>query len=65
LIIKPSLDVIFVYFFNKMLIFFFFIFFRASERSPFDGSCCGAGYADLEDSLPPSPTDSEIPPSPR
>ncbi|XP_055373146.1 uncharacterized protein LOC129606700 isoform X3 [Condylostylus longicornis] len=36
---------------------------RASERSPFDGSCCGGGYANV-DSLPPSPTDSEDPPPP-
>ncbi|KAH8353925.1 hypothetical protein KR067_003685 [Drosophila pandora] len=31
---------------------------RASERSPFEGSCCGAGYANV-DSLPASPDDSE------
>uniref|UniRef100_A0A1B0C919 Uncharacterized protein n=2 Tax=Lutzomyia longipalpis TaxID=7200 RepID=A0A1B0C919_LUTLO len=37
---------------------------RASERSPFDGSCCGGGYS-VVDSLPPSPTDSEPPPPPR
>ncbi|KAG4069698.1 hypothetical protein HA402_002277, partial [Bradysia odoriphaga] len=38
---------------------------RASERSPFDGSCCGVGYATV-DSLPPSPTDSDAePPPPR
>lgn len=43
---------------------FFSSFFRASERSPFDGSCCGAGYVTV-DSLPPSPTDSEPPPAPR
>uniref|UniRef100_A0A1B0CZ11 Uncharacterized protein n=1 Tax=Phlebotomus papatasi TaxID=29031 RepID=A0A1B0CZ11_PHLPP len=37
---------------------------EASERSPFDGSCCGGGYS-VVDSLPPSPTDSEPPPPPR
>ncbi|XP_037918216.1 uncharacterized protein LOC119656024 isoform X3 [Hermetia illucens] len=37
---------------------------RASERSPFEGSCCGGGYSNV-DSLPPSPTDSEPPPPPR
>ncbi|XP_055908381.1 dentin sialophosphoprotein isoform X2 [Eupeodes corollae] len=39
---------------------------RASERSPFDGSCCGGGYANV-DSIPPSPDtdDSEPPPPPR
>ncbi|KAH8418695.1 hypothetical protein KR222_010951 [Zaprionus bogoriensis] len=31
---------------------------RASERSPFEGSCCGAGYANV-DSLPASPDESE------
>ncbi|XP_032572654.1 uncharacterized protein LOC6609811 isoform X1 [Drosophila sechellia] len=31
---------------------------RASERSPFEGSCCGAGYANV-DSLPATPDDSE------
>ncbi|XP_058457355.1 uncharacterized protein LOC131434553 [Malaya genurostris] len=31
---------------------------RASERSPFDGSCCGGGYATV-DSLPSSPVDDE------
>ncbi|KAH8401193.1 hypothetical protein KR009_003564 [Drosophila setifemur] len=31
---------------------------RASERSPFEGSCCGAGYANV-DSLPASPDDSD------
>lgn len=40
-------------------------YFRASERSPFEGSCCGKGYTAV-DSLPPSPTESsEIPPPPR
>lgn len=39
-------------------------FCSASERSPFEGSCCGGGYATL-DSLPPSPTDSEPLPPPR
>ncbi|XP_031638454.1 uncharacterized protein LOC116350696 isoform X2 [Contarinia nasturtii] len=39
---------------------------RASERSPFEGSCCGKGYTAVDDSLPPSPTESaEIPPPPR
>ncbi|KAJ6645420.1 GTP-binding protein GEM [Pseudolycoriella hygida] len=39
---------------------------RTSERSPFDGSCCGVGYTTV-DSFPPSPTDSEVeePPAPR
>ncbi|XP_063709642.1 uncharacterized protein LOC134838112 isoform X1 [Culicoides brevitarsis] len=37
---------------------------RASERSPFDGSCCGGGYATV-DSMPNSPTDSDPPPPPR
>lgn len=38
---------------------------RASERSPFEGSCCGKGYTTV-DSLPPSPTESgDIPPPPR
>ncbi|KAL1394914.1 hypothetical protein pipiens_002966 [Culex pipiens pipiens] len=31
---------------------------RASERSPFDGSCCGGGYATV-DSLPSSPVGGE------
>lgn len=47
------------------LLFSFLLQIRASERSPFDGSCCGVGYATV-DSLPPSPTDSEVePPPPR
>ncbi|XP_017466082.1 PREDICTED: uncharacterized protein LOC108358992 isoform X4 [Rhagoletis zephyria] len=40
---------------------------RASERSPFEGSCCGGGYANV-DSVPSSPDDSESlepPPPPR
>ncbi|XP_037951313.1 uncharacterized protein LOC119682044 [Teleopsis dalmanni] len=40
---------------------------RASERSPFEGSCCGGGYANV-DSLPASPDDSDNldpPPPPR
>lgn len=40
------------------LLLHIFIFFRASERSPFEGSCCGGGYATV-DSLPPSPTEDE------
>ncbi|KAL5286747.1 REM1 family protein [Megaselia abdita] len=36
---------------------------RASERSPFDGSCCGGGYANV-DSMPPSPDTDEGPPLP-
>lgn len=31
---------------------------RASERSPFEGSCCGGGYANV-DSVPPSPDDDD------
>lgn len=41
--------------------------YRASERSPFDGSCCGGGYTNV-DSLPTSPTNDsmdEPEPSPR
>uniref|UniRef100_W8C1L6 GTP-binding protein REM 1 n=1 Tax=Ceratitis capitata TaxID=7213 RepID=W8C1L6_CERCA len=39
---------------------------RASERSPFEGSCCGGGYANV-DSVPTSPDseDLEPPPPPR
>ncbi|XP_073847375.1 rad, Gem/Kir family member 2 isoform X1 [Musca autumnalis] len=41
---------------------------RASERSPFDGSCCGGGYANV-DSVPASPDEDsenvEPPPPPR
>lgn len=36
---------------------------RASERSPFEGSCCGGGYTAV-DSMPPSPSDSEEEPPP-
>ncbi|XP_011193932.1 uncharacterized protein Rem1_0 isoform X2 [Zeugodacus cucurbitae] len=39
---------------------------RASERSPFEGSCCGGGYANV-DSVPSTPDsdDLEPPPPPR
>ncbi|XP_067628981.1 uncharacterized protein Rgk2 isoform X2 [Eurosta solidaginis] len=40
---------------------------RANERSPFEGSCCGGGYANV-DSIPTSPNDSDNsdpPPAPR
>lgn len=40
---------------------------RASERSPFDGTCCGGGYTNV-DSLPTSPTNDSMDdpfPSPR
>ncbi|XP_050322501.1 uncharacterized protein LOC126754510 isoform X1 [Bactrocera neohumeralis] len=36
---------------------------RASERSPFEGSCCGGGYANV-DSVPSSPHSDDLEPPP-
>lgn len=37
--------------------------YRASERSPFEGSCCGSGYANV-DSVPSSPDSDDLEPPP-
>lgn len=39
------------------------MFFRASERSPFEGSCCGGGYANV-DSIPSSTDTDDLEPPP-
>lgn len=54
------LNLLFIFTFTFYILPYPF-FCRASERSPFDGSCCGGGYTNV-DSLPPSPSDSEEPP---